>query len=92
MDGDRVTLIGTYVPRPAAGGNQMLGHVSILIGNMEVRLGTETRSTAELLRLSGERVAVTGTLDLKRASAQQSADPHKAEKPVLQRPGAVARR
>ncbi len=92
VDGDRVTLIGTYVPRPAPGGSQMLGHVSLLIGTTEVRLGLETRATAELLRLAGERVAVTGTLDLKRASSEQATDPKKAEKPVLTRPGAVATR
>jgi len=91
-DGTRVTLIGTYVPRPAPGGSQMLGHVSILVGNIEVRLGSDTRATAELLRLSGERVAVTGTLDLKRASTEQATDPRKAEKPVLTRPGTVSKR
>ena len=91
-DGARVTLIGTYVPRPAPGGSQMLGHVSILVGNIEVRLGSDTRATAEMLRLSGERVAVTGTLDLKRASTEQATDPRKAEKPVLTRPGTVSKR
>ena len=91
-DGQHVTLIGTYVPRPAPGGSQMLGHVSILVGNIEVRLGTDTRGTAEMLRLSGERVAVTGMLDLKRASTEQATDPRKTEKPVLSRPGTVSRR
>ncbi|MSP56853.1 MAG: hypothetical protein EXR69_14810 [Myxococcales bacterium] len=95
-DGERITLVGTYVPRPTPGGNQMLGHVSILVGNHEVRLGVETRGTAEILRLSGERVAVTGTLDLKKASSGQSVAKGKpetrTEKPLLGRPGTVARR
>lgn len=96
VDGERITLVGTYVPRPAPGGSQMLGHVSILVGNHEVRLGVETRGTAELLRLSGERIAVTGTLDLKKASSGQSVasgkPESKTEKPLLGRPGTVARR
>ncbi|MFZ5476158.1 MAG: hypothetical protein ACOZNI_05230, partial [Myxococcota bacterium] len=90
VDGERVTLVGTYVPRPAPGGTQMLGHVSILVGNVEVRLGTETRALSEVLRFAGERVAVTGKLDLKKSGGR--VDPKKLEKPLLSEIKAPARR
>ena len=81
-DGDEVSLVGIYMPRPAESGGPQLGHASILVGNQEIRLGTDPRSTAEILQLSGERVLVTGKLDLKE-QAGQAVDPHKREKPVL---------
>jgi hypothetical protein len=81
-DGQQVTLVGIYVPRPAEAGGPQLGHVSVMIGDQEVRLGTEVRGTAEVLRLSGEKVVVTGKLDLKR-QAGQPLEAAKREKPVL---------
>ncbi len=81
-DGDEVTLVGIYVPRPAEAGGPQLGHVSILVGTHEIRLGKDSRSTAEILRLSGERVVVTGKLDL-RKQAGQALDPARREKPLV---------
>ncbi|MSQ02475.1 MAG: hypothetical protein EXR71_11390 [Myxococcales bacterium] len=81
-DGDEVTLVGVYVPRPADAGGPQLGHVSILVGTQEIRLGKDTRSTAEILKLSGERVVVTGKLDL-RKQAGQALDPARREKPLV---------
>ncbi len=81
-DGDEVTLVGIYVPRPVEGGGPQLGHVSILVGTQEIRLGKDTRSTAEILRLSGERVVITGKLDL-RKQAGQGLDPARREKPLV---------
>ena len=81
-DGGQVTLVGVYVPRPSEAGGPQLGHVSVMVGDQEVRLGNEVRGTAEILRLSGERVLITGKLDLKKQPGQ-ALDPSRREKPVL---------
>lgn len=81
-DGDEITLVGIYVPRPAEAGGPQLGHVSVMIGDQEVRLGKEVRGTAEILRLAGEKVVVTGKLDLKKQPGQ-AVDPSRRDKPVL---------
>jgi hypothetical protein len=81
-DGEEVTLVGIYVPRPAEAGGAQLGHVSVMIGEQEVRLGLDVRSTSEILRLSGERVAVTGKLDMKR-QPNRPGDAGTREKPIL---------
>ena len=81
-DGGQVTLVGVYVPRPSEAGGPQLGHVSVMVGDQEVRLGNEVRGTAEILRLSGERVFITGKLDLKKPPGQ-ALDPSRREKPVL---------
>ncbi len=81
-DGEEVTLVGMYVPRPAEGGGAHLGHVSVMVGDQEVKLGQEVRGTAEILRLAGEKVVVTGKLDLKK-QAGQALDPGRRDKPVL---------
>ncbi len=81
-DGDEVTLVGIYVPRPAEAGGPQLGHVSVMIGDQEVRLGKEVRGTGEILRLAGEKVVVTGKLDLKKQPGQ-AVDPSRRDKPVL---------
>ena len=82
-DGDEVTLVGIYMPRPAEAGGPSLGHASLMIGNMEVHLGKDIRSTAEIVRLAGERVAVTGKLDLMKQAGGNTLDPARREKPVL---------
>ncbi len=81
-DGQEVTLVGIYVPRPAEAGGAQLGHVSVMVGDQEVRLGTDVRGTNEVLKLGGEKVVVTGKLDMKRQPGQ-SANGGKREKPVL---------
>ena len=81
-DGEEITLVGIYVPRPAEAGGPQLGHVSVMIGDQEVRLGKEVRGTAEILRLAGEKVVVTGKLDLKKQPGQ-AVDPSRRDKPVL---------
>ncbi|HNC97479.1 MAG TPA: hypothetical protein PKW90_15215, partial [Myxococcota bacterium] len=81
VDGQEVTLVGIYMPRPDKSG-QNLGHVSIMVGNVEVRLGDKTRSLSEILKLSGESVAITGKLDLKK-TGDKPAEGAKAEKPIL---------
>ena len=79
-DGERVTLVGVYMPRPEGSGTQMLGHVSLLVGGVEVKLGNETRALTEILKLSGDTVAITGKLDLRKSG---TIDPKQLEKPIL---------
>ena len=83
FDGEEVTVVGVYVPRPAEAGGPQLGHVSIMVGNLEVRLGKDIRNMAEIVRLSGEKVAVTGKIDLRKAAGGNALDPSRKEKPLL---------
>ena len=88
-DGERVTLVGVYMPRPQAGSTQMLGHVSVMIGGVEIRLGNDTRALSEILKYAGETIAVTGKLDLRKSG---QVDPKKLEKPILTDFSAPSRR
>jgi hypothetical protein len=58
----------------------MLGHVSVLVGGVEVKLGHDARALSEILKFSGDTVAITGKLDLRKSG---TIDPKQLEKPLL---------